>query len=130
MMVEQIITVVIAVVTSGAVFGFIQFLISRNDKKKDRQQEILNEIRKLSDQSAERDARIARENILRFDDELIEGRHHSREYFRVILEDDVDNYERYCATHEGFKNSFTAEAVAHIREVYKVLLNNGKFKSA
>ena len=130
MMVEQIITVVIAVVTSGAVFGFIQFLISRNDKKKDRQQEILNEIRKLSDQSAERDARIARENILRFDDELIEGRHHSREYFRVILEDDVDNYERYCATHEGFKNSFTAEAVAHIREVYKALLNNGKFKSA
>ena len=130
MMGEHIFTVLIAVVTSGAVFGFIQFLISRNDKKKDRQQEILNEIHKLSDQSAERDARIARENILRFDDELIEGRHHSREYFRVILEDDVDNYERYCASHEEFKNSFTAEAVAHIREVYKALLNNGKFKSA
>ena len=130
MMGEHIITVLVAVVTSGAVFGFIQFLISRSDKRKDRQQEILNEIKKLSDQSAERDARIARENILRFDDELIEGRHHSREYFRVILEDDVDNYERYCATHEEFKNSFTAEAVSHIREVYKALLNNGKFKSA
>ena len=127
---EQILTVVIAVVTSGAVFGFIQFLISRNDKKKDKQQEILNAIKKLADQSAERDARIARENILRFDDELIEGRHHSREYFRVILEDDVDNYEAYCNSHEGFKNSFTAEAVDHIREVYKGLVNTGKFKSA
>lgn len=127
---EQILTVVIAVVTSGAVFGFIQFLISRSDKKKDKQQEILNAIKKLADQSAERDARIARENILRFDDELIEGRHHSREYFRVILEDDVDNYEAYCNSHEGFKNSFTAEAVDHIREVYKGLVNQGKFKSA
>ena len=127
---EQILTVVIAVITSGAVFGFIQFLISRNDKKKDKQTEILNAIKKLAEQSAERDARIARENILRFDDELIEGRHHSREYFRVILEDDVDNYEHYCASHEGFKNSFTAEAVDHIREVYKGLVNTGKFKSA
>lgn len=127
---KDLFTIIVAVVTSGAVFGFIQFLISRADKKKDKQKEILDKLDTLSAQFSERDARIARENILRFDDELIAGVHHSREYFRVILEDDVDNYERYCADHADFKNSFTVEAVTHIREVYKQLLKDGVFKSA
>lgn len=127
---ENFLTVIVAVITSGAVFGFIQFLISRADKKKDKQQDILDKIDNLSEKFAERDARIARENILRFDDELVAGVRHSREYFRVILEDDVDSYEKYCAEHEGFKNSFTAEAVKHIRKVYGNLLDNGEFKSA
>lgn len=127
---KNLFTIVVAVVTSGAVFAFIQFLISRADKKKDKQKEILDKLDALSAQFSERDARIARENILRFDDELIAGVHHSREYFRVILEDDVDNYERYCADHADFKNSFTVEAVTHIREVYKQLLKDGVFKSA
>jgi hypothetical protein len=127
---KDILTILLTVLTSGAVFGFIQFLITRKDTKKDKQKEILDKLDTLSSQFAERDARIARENILRFDDELIAGMHHSREYFRVILEDDVDNYERYCSSHAEFKNSFTAEAVAHIRLVYKELLKEGVFKSA
>lgn len=127
---KDLFTILVAVLTSGAVFGFIQFLISRADKKKDRQQDILDKIDDLSEKFAERDARIARENILRFDDELIAGVKHSREYFRVILEDDVDSYEKYCSEHEGFKNSFTTEAVKHIRKVYGNLLDKGEFKSA
>lgn len=123
-------TFLATVLTSASVIGLIQFLIARKDKKNDKQQEILDKIDSLTAKSEERDARVARENILRFDDELIAGVHHSREYFRVILEDDVDNYEKYCAEHAGFKNSFTAEAVAHIREVYKQLLKEGVFKSA
>ena len=127
---KDLFTILVAVLTSGAVFGFIQFLITRKDKRSDKQQEILDKIETLSNQFSERDARIARENILRFDDELIAGVRHSREYFRVILEDDVDSYEKYCAEHEDFKNSFTAEAVKHIRKVYGNLLDKGEFKSA
>ena len=126
----NLLTILVAVLTSAGVFSFIQFLIQRKDKKDDKQQKILDKLGDIEDKFDERDARIARENILRFDDELIEGRHHSREYFRVILEDDVDNYEAYCNDHHDFKNSFTAEAVAHIRLVYKELVNEGKFKSA
>jgi len=127
---EQFWTILAAVIGSGAVFGFIQFMISRKDKKDDTQKQILAKLNALEKKFDERDARLARENILRFDDELIDGRHHSRDYFRVILEDDVDSYEAYCNGHEGFKNSFTAEAVDHIREVYKELVASGKFKSA
>lgn len=123
-------TILITVLTSGAVFGFVQFLITRKDKKDDKQQEILDKIDALANQSEERDARIARENILRFDDELIAGVRHSREYFRVILEEDVDGYEAYCAAHTSFKNSYTAEAVKHIRNVYSKLVDAGEFKSA
>ena len=127
---KDLFTILVAVFTSGAVFGFIQFLINRKDKKDDKQQKILDKIDKLSDKFEERDARIARENILRFDDELIAGVKHSREYFRVILEDDVDGYEAYCREHTEFKNSFTAEAVAHIRRVYSRLVEQGEFKAS
>lgn len=127
---KDLFTILVAVLSSAGVFGFIQFMVQRKDKKNDKQQKILNKLDELDKKFDERDAKIARENILRFDDELIDGRHHSREYFRVILEDDVDSYEAYCNSHEGFKNSFTAEAVEHIRDVYKELVKSGKFKSA
>jgi len=127
---NEILPILLTALFSAGALEFIRFLITRKDKKNDKQQEILDAIQSLSDQSDERDARIARENILRFDDELIAGAHHSREYFRVILEDDVDSYEAYCAEHHEFKNSFTAAAVDHIRSVYKELVNEGKFKSA
>ena len=127
---ELLLTIFVTIITSGAVFGFIEFLVKRKDNKNDKQQEIIDKIDTLSDKFAERDARIARENILRFDDELIAGVKHSREYFRVILEDDVDGYEAYCREHTEFKNSFTAEAVAHIRRVYSRLVEQGEFKAS
>lgn len=127
---KDFITILIAVLSSAGAFSLIQFLIQRKDKKSDMQTKILNKLGEIETKFDERDARIARENILRFDDELIAGVHHSREYFRVILEDDVDNYEKYCSEHANFKNSFTAEAVAHIRNVYKDLVSSGKFKAS
>ena len=125
---ENVWTIIVAVIGSGAVFGFIQFLISRKDKKDNKQDQILQKIDSLSDRLDMQGARIARENILRFDDELISGVKHSREYFRAILEDDVDGYEKYCRSHEDFKNSFTTEAVKHIRNVYNKLVDAGEFK--
>lgn len=124
---EEFWKVLLAFIGSGAVFAFIQFLISRADKKKDKQKEIIDKLDSLSDRLDMQGARIARENILRFDDELIAGEKHSREYFRAILEDDVDGYEKYCKAHEEFRNSFTVEAVKHIRNVYGKLLEEGKF---
>lgn len=124
---ETILTITISIIGSGAVFGFIQFIISRNDKKHDKQQEILDRLDKVSQRLDEQGARIARSNILRFEEELINNAIHSREYFRSIL-DDIDNYEEYCETHAGFKNSFTVEASAHIKKVYQKLVDEGAFK--
>lgn len=64
----------------GAAFAFIQFLISRSDKKKEKHDEIVAKIGNLGNQLAELDERMDMENadasrrrILAFDDELRKG---------------------------------------------------------
>ena len=119
--------IVVTVLGSGAVFGFVQFLISRHDKKNDKQEEILKRIGKLQNELAEKSARDARMNILRFDEELMAKMHHSKDYFRTIL-DDIDRYEQYCHAHPNFKNSYAAAAISHINDTYKELLRNCSFE--
>lgn len=141
---KDFITIVVTIFTSASVIGLIEFFISRHDKKNDKQQEILNRFDQLEEKNRERfdqmdskvddvafrldeqGARIARSNILRFEEELQSRKIHSREYFRSIL-DDIDNYDKYCASHTNFKNSFTVEASSHIKNVYKKLVDEGAF---
>ena len=47
-------------------------------------------------------ARNQRYRILRFYDEMCEHRDHSESHFEDIL-DDIDDYERYCASHPEFR---------------------------
>lgn len=120
-------TVVITVLSSGAVFGFIQFMIKRNDDKNDKQDEILKSLADLKNEFLAESARTSRIAILRFDEELIAGVHHSKEYFHIIL-DDIDRYEKYCSQHPEFKNNYTVEAVNSIKETYRDLKTKGVFK--
>ena len=71
-------------------------------------------------------AKQARYRILRFYDELCEGRRHSESHFEDIL-DDVDFYENYAASHPGFKNSRGKEAMEYIRETYHKVKTKGGF---
>ena len=125
---QTIFTALITFLGATGIFGFFQFLIQRADKKRDRQQEILDKFDHFVEVQGERWAKSARQNILRFDDELLAGEHHSREYFRSILEE-IDNYEEFCRSHSDFKNSYTVEAEGHIRKVYARLLEGGDFKN-
>ena len=112
--------VVMVVLASGAVFSFVQFLItfgfSRADEKK---------IDAMADKDAENWAILARTHILRFSDELRNGVEHSAEYFRQQL-DDCDTYDKYCEAHPDFKNSYTMIASKHIKETYERLTKDGK----
>ena len=124
--------ILLAALTSGAVFSFVQFLItlafSRKDKTKeleeklDRQDQKIDQVREKIDENA---AILARTHILRFSDELKNGIEHSNEYFRQQL-DDCDTYDRYCKGHPDFKNSYTEIANKHIKETYKRLTREGK----
>lgn len=71
-------------------------------------------------------ARNARYRILRFYDEICEGRRHSESHFEDILED-IDRYERYCAAHPGFRNSRGSLAMRNIQSCYERLKIEGKF---
>ena len=77
------------------------------------------------DEELER-VRMARQRILRFNDEILFGRRHSKEHFDEILSD-IDVYEDYCRTHEEYENNKAVLAIATIREVYKDCLKTHDF---
>ena len=117
---EWLLPLILAAVGSTGLFGLVQFLISRKDSKKDRLTKIENSVNLIAQDLAEEKALIARSDILRFDDDLVNGRTHSREYFRAVLSQ-IDTYDKYTREHEDFKNSYPVEAEAHIREVYRAV---------
>lgn len=118
--------IILAVFASGGFWAFIQFLISRRDDTQKRLTEIFDRMGRLSDKIDRNAAVLARTHILRFDDELLNGVEHSREYFRQQL-DDIDTYDDFCKTHPEFKNSYTIMASEHIKSTYKRLVEKGEF---
>ena len=87
---------------------------------------IKNEVDALKkDEELER-VRMARQRILRFNDEILFGKRHSKEHFDEILSD-IDVYEDYCRTHEEYENNKAVLAIATIREVYKDCLKTHDF---
>lgn len=67
-----------------------------------------------------------RYRILRFYDEVCEGRRHSESHFEDIL-DDIDAYEAYCEAHKEFKNNRGHVAMQYIRDIYGKIKAKGGF---
>ena len=67
-----------------------------------------------------------RYRILRFYDEVCEGRKHSESHFEDIL-DDIDSYERYCDQHKEYKNNRGHVAMQYIRDTYARVKASGGF---
>lgn len=122
----DIIAVVVAVLASSGLWGIIQYLISRKDKTAEKIDKIMEIVTEVSERVDTNSATNARTRILRFDDELINGVHHSREYFQQTLEE-INVYEAYCARHPDYKNNACILAIEHIRRVYLDLLDRGGF---
>ena len=136
---DALMTVLVALIGGGMV-GFIQFLITRHDSKKDKNNEILIAIRDLDTKiiilekkvdmvdakSDERNAVTARIRILRFRDEMLEGKGHTHDSFQQILED-IDAYEEYCSEHPEFRNNQTIATVDHIKRNYAERLEKHDF---
>lgn len=120
----DVITIAVAVIASSGLWGLLQFLINRKDKTAEKLEQIFGAIKEVSERVDANSATLARTHILRFDDELVNGIHHSREYFQQTLED-VDTYERYCANHPDYKNNTCVLAIEHIRRIYSELLDKG-----
>lgn len=127
-----IIMTVISGLLGGGFIAFLQFLITRHDKKHDKQGEILKAIEKLSGEveavkadAEQRDAIMARTHILRFRDELYNNMKHTREYFDQTM-DDIEVYDQFCADHPDFANGRTKAASRFINEEYNRLFKEHK----
>ena len=122
---ENLTTIIAAIIGSGALFSFVQYLIALFFSRKDKSKEIEKKIDSLADKVDRNQAVLARTHILRFSDELKNGIEHSAEYFRQQL-DDCDTYDAFCRSHPDFKNSYTEIANKHIKETFERLTKEGK----
>lgn len=118
---------------SGGLVSLIEFLIRRNDEKKDKNSEVLNAIQSLADKIVGIENRMdkesadeARRNILAFDDELRRKVDHSEESYNQVLAD-IKFYRHYCRTHADYENDKATSAISHIRETYQSVKNENKF---
>lgn len=67
---------------------------------------------------SEEHATSNRYRILRFDDEIRHGAHHTKEHFDQIL-DDITEYRNYCKEHPMYENNKATMAIENIKRVYE-----------
>lgn len=147
--------VLLAILGSGALFGFIEFLIQRRDAKWKELKEISNCVgnltedvsdlkddlhqveetletkieqhhTKLGESLEETKAVNARVRILSASDEIRHHMKHSKEWFDQLNED-ITFYEQYCMGHPTFKNNKAVLAIANINRVYADALKDNDF---
>lgn len=109
-----------------ALVGIIPTIISnrkKTEKSIDTLQATLNAHIKEDEDDKARQARL---RILRFNDELCAHVPHSESYFEDIL-DDIDFYEKYCASHPTFRNSRGKAAMEHVKTTYTKVKSRGGF---
>jgi len=124
---EILLGAAVTIVTASAVWGFVKVLVSREDGKDMELHGIKKAIEVLSDKVDRNQAILARTHILRFDDELINGIEHSKEYFSQQMQD-IDTYEAYCKAHPDFRNNYAVIASEHIKKTYAELLEKGEWR--
>lgn len=153
MSVETVIAIVGSITGSAALFGFIQFLISRKDKKNEKLESIQKDITSIKTSITELKSDLvtvqnsfrsdletvtdlidktnaiqSRIRILRANDEMRQDVHHSYEYFRQ-LHQDITEYELYCTNHPEFKNNEAVNSIEYINRVYQDCLESHNFLS-
>lgn len=73
-----------------------------------------------------KDAKACRVRILRFYDELCEGKMHSENHFEDIIED-INKYEAFCKAHTDFPNNKGQLAMEDIKDTYSKLKRKNAF---
>lgn len=93
-------------------------MYDRVDDLSDKMNHIQSTLEEHLQEVEEEKARDARKRILDFNDEIIRGLYHSKEHFDEIL-DDITMYDKYCSTHESYKNSKAVLAIENISNTYQ-----------
>lgn len=122
-----VVTLIVAVIGSGAVFGFLQFIIQFLVTRADMKQNFGKKLDDLNSKVDRNQAVLARTHILRFADDLRNhgSRYHSEEYYRQQILD-CDLYDHYCEEHPEFSNGLTIVASRYIRNEFEKLFTEGR----
>ena len=117
--------IIVAVIGSNALFGFLQFIIQFLVQRNDMRQSFGKGLEELNAKVDRNQAVLARTHILRFADDLRNGVHHSEEYFRQQMLD-CDTYDAYCREHPDFSNGLTVIASKFIKDEFIKHYTEGK----
>lgn len=83
-------------------------------------------VTRMEQKQEESEAVQARVRILRFADEMQDGRKHTKEHYDQTMED-INVYEDYCREHPDFKNNIAVITIQYIKENYKERLEKHDF---
>lgn len=84
------------------------------------------EIRDLRKEFDEEEATLCRTRILRFNDELIYEKKHTKEHFDQVLTD-ITKYEAYCESHPEYKNNIATLSIEKIKKTYQNCMDKNSF---
>lgn len=123
--VGYIVTVIVAILGSSWVGDGLRAWREKRSGKVTTN-EIMDAVKSLREDFDEQKAIAARVRIVKFNDELLTDRKHSKESYDQCLSD-IDTYELYCATHPKFVNNKTKLSSEHIRNTYRECEKNHTF---
>lgn len=109
-----------------ALIGIIPTVLSNGKKTRDKVGDLQTTLDKHIKEDEDDAARNRRYRILRFYDEMCEGKLHSESHFEDIIED-IDRYETYCNKHPDFVNNRGAIAMRTIKSTYDRIKIKGGF---
>lgn len=87
---------------------------------------IQDELTKLQDGIEQEKADQARYRILRFSDEILQGKRHTQEHFNQILQM-ITDYERYANSHPNYPNGQAVAAIRNIKNVNQKCFEEDSF---
>lgn len=122
MLITGFVSIAVALISSNGFWSRME----RKNGIKDSIAEISKQQQGLSKKIDENEAKGARRRILRFADELLQKKKHTKDYFDDILAD-IDMYDRYCKANPDFPNNRTMMAEANIKMAYKERLEEHDF---
>lgn len=130
---ELIVTLLIGLFGGGSLLKLVETLLDRKSGLKRLESEMKDgfaktdaKIEKISGEFAQHKAVMARVRILRFSDDVVAKKRHSKESYYQVLSD-IDEYEDYCALHPRFENNKTVIASKRIKDVYSQCLEANSF---
>lgn len=109
-----------------ALVGIIPTIINNRKKTEEAIKTVQSTLNAHIKEDEDEKARNQRYRILRFYDEICEGKLHSESHFEDIL-DDISSYSRYAASHPDFKNHRGKIAMEEIDATYRKIKNKGGF---
>jgi len=125
---SQILATAIPAVVA-AVVSLITFFSNKNSKILDKIEELDQRQLKMENDLAYERASQARTRILRFNNELMCGMNHTKDFFDDIIENSIDVYESYYKdpNHKNLKNGIAKSAIKNIYRVYDYNVQNNSF---